>query len=106
MGCWAWWGARSCPIGESCHNGEHVTGERRRGSRARESGQEGSPMTTISRRTLLRSAALATACASAPRVAQGQPSIKIGTAVLGDYSMAGPVIVALEKGFFRQENVN
>jgi NitT/TauT family transport system substrate-binding protein len=32
--------------------------------------------------------------------------VKIGTAVLGDYSMAGPVIVALEKGFFRQEGIN
>jgi NitT/TauT family transport system substrate-binding protein len=63
-------------------------------------------MTTISRRTLLRSAAVAAAGAVAPRVALVQPSVKIGTAVLGDYSMAGPVIVALEKGFFRQENVN
>src|SRR4029077_8341239 len=35
-----------------------------------------------------------------------QPSVKIGTAVLGDYSMAGPVIVALEKGFFGQEGIN
>src|SRR5262249_19285420 len=34
------------------------------------------------------------------------PSVKIGTAVLGDYSMAGPVIVALEKGFFGQERLN
>src|ERR1700675_5050401 len=63
-------------------------------------------MTMISRRTLLRSAAGAAAGAAAPRVAHGQPSVKIGTAVLGDYSMAGPVIVALEKGFFRQEQVN
>jgi NitT/TauT family transport system substrate-binding protein len=63
-------------------------------------------MTRISRRTLLRSAAFAAAGAAAPRAALGQPSVKIGTAVLGDYSMAGPVIVALEKGFFRQENVN
>jgi NitT/TauT family transport system substrate-binding protein len=63
-------------------------------------------MTTISRRTLLRSAAVAVAGAAAPRVVIAQPSVKIGTAVLGDYSMAGPVIVALEKGFFRQENVN
>lgn len=63
-------------------------------------------MTMISRRTLLRSAAVAAAGAAVPRVALGQPSVKIGTAVLGDYALAGPVIVALEKGFFRQENVN
>jgi NitT/TauT family transport system substrate-binding protein len=63
-------------------------------------------MTTISRRALLRSAAIAVAGAAAPRVAHAQTSVKIGTAVLGDYSMAGPVIVALEKGFFRQEGLN
>lgn len=63
-------------------------------------------MTTITRRTLLRAAAVGAAVAAAPRVALGQPSVKIGTAVLGDYALAGPVIVALEKGFFRQENVN
>jgi NitT/TauT family transport system substrate-binding protein len=32
--------------------------------------------------------------------------VKIGTAVLGDYSMAGPVIVAQEKGFFKAEGLN
>jgi len=63
-------------------------------------------MTTISRRKLLRSTALAVPALALPRVVRAQPSIKIGTAVLGDYSLAGPVIVALEKGFFRQEGVN
>lgn len=63
-------------------------------------------MTTISRRTLLRSTAVAAVGAAAPRTVLAQPTVKIGTAVLGDYSMAGPVIVALEKGFFRQEGVN
>lgn len=63
-------------------------------------------MTSISRRTFLGSGAVAAAGALAPRVVLGQPSVKIGTAVLGDYALAGPVIVALEKGFFRQENVN
>jgi NitT/TauT family transport system substrate-binding protein len=62
-------------------------------------------MTSISRRAFLGSAAAA-AAASLPRVARAQPSVKIGTAVLGDYAMAGPVIVALEKGFFRQEGIN
>jgi NitT/TauT family transport system substrate-binding protein len=63
-------------------------------------------MTTISRRALLRTTALTLPTVVAPRVARGQPSVKIGTAVLGDYSLAGPIIVALEKGFFRQEGVN
>jgi NitT/TauT family transport system substrate-binding protein len=35
-----------------------------------------------------------------------QTSVKIGTAVLGDYALAGPFIVAVEKGFFRTENLN
>jgi NitT/TauT family transport system substrate-binding protein len=37
--------------------------------------------------------------------AQG-PTIKIGSAVLGDYSMVAPILVALEKGFFRAQGVN
>ena len=63
-------------------------------------------MITIGRRAFLGTTALAAAGAAAPRVARAQPSVKIGSAVLGDYALAGPVIVALEKGFFRQENVN
>jgi NitT/TauT family transport system substrate-binding protein len=39
-------------------------------------------------------------------VGRAQTSVKIGTAVLGDYSLAGPFIVAVEKGFFRTENLN
>jgi NitT/TauT family transport system substrate-binding protein len=63
-------------------------------------------MTTISRRVFLGSAAVVVAEVAAPRLVRAQPSVKIGTAVLGDYSMAGPVVVALEKGFFRQEGLN
>jgi NitT/TauT family transport system substrate-binding protein len=63
-------------------------------------------MTTISRRELLRSTALAAPVLAVGRIASAQPSVKIGTAVLGDYSLAGPVIIALDKGFFRQEGVN
>jgi NitT/TauT family transport system substrate-binding protein len=63
-------------------------------------------MMTISRRAFLGSAAVAAVGAASPRVARAQPGVKIGTAVLGDYSMAGPVIVALEKNFFRQEGLN
>ena len=39
-----------------------------------------------------------------PVAAQG-PTVKIGSAVLGDYSMVAPILVALEKGFFRAQGV-
>ena len=32
--------------------------------------------------------------------------MKIGTAVLGDYALVGPVIIAVEKGFFRTEELD
>src|SRR5881628_485033 len=60
--------------------------------------------TTISRRRFLATVA-AVAAAGAPRPARGGTAVKIGTAVLGDYSMAGPVIVALERGFFAREGL-
>src|SRR5256884_3864769 len=65
------------------------------------------PMTTISRRRFLGTVAAvaAVAAAGAPRPARGGTAVKIGTAVLGDYSMAGPVIVALERGFFAREGL-
>ena len=63
-------------------------------------------MSTVSRRQFLRSTALVAGAALAPRVAAAQRAIKVATAVLGDYALAGPVIVALERGFFRQEGVN
>ena len=63
-------------------------------------------MSSISRRRFLLSASgAAVAGALAPAV-RAQPSVKIGTAVLGDYALAGPFIVAVEKGFFRMENLN
>jgi ABC-type nitrate/sulfonate/bicarbonate transport system substrate-binding protein len=62
-------------------------------------------MSVITRRRLL-SAALATAATPlAARVARAQTAVKIGTAVLGDYSMAGPVIVALDQGMFKTEGL-
>jgi NitT/TauT family transport system substrate-binding protein len=39
-----------------------------------------------------------------PAAAQG-PVVKIGTAVLGDFSMVSPILVAQEKGFFRSNGV-
>jgi NitT/TauT family transport system substrate-binding protein len=40
-----------------------------------------------------------------PVAAQGAP-VKIGTAVLGDFSMVTPILVAQEKGFFRGQGIN
>src|SRR5574341_1134536 len=61
----------------------------------------------ITRRRFLAGAAVAGAAPAAlgPRIARAEIAVKIGTAVLGDYSMAGPVIVALERGFFKREGL-
>lgn len=62
-------------------------------------------MSTQSRRRFLVGSASAVAAAgSLP--ARAQASVKVGTAVLGDYALAGPFILAMEKGYFRAENVN
>jgi NitT/TauT family transport system substrate-binding protein len=64
-------------------------------------------MSSISRRRFLVSASGAVVAGTlAPAVVRAQTSVKIGTAVLGDYALAGPFIVAVEKGFFRTENLN
>ena len=64
-------------------------------------------MPSISRRRFLVSASGAVAVgALVPAVGRAQTAVKIGTAVLGDYALAGPFIVAVEKGFFRTENLN
>ena len=64
-------------------------------------------MPSISRRRFLVAASGAVVATTlAPAVGRGQTSVKIGTAVLGDYALAGPFIVAVEKGFFRTENLN
>jgi NitT/TauT family transport system substrate-binding protein len=64
-------------------------------------------MPVISRRRFLVSASgVVVAGALAPAVVRSQTSVKIGTAVLGDYALAGPFIVAVDKGFFRTENLN
>ena len=62
-------------------------------------------MARLSRRQFLTTSATAALIGSAPRIASAQTSVKVGTAVLGDYSLAGPFIVAGEKGFFRTENL-
>jgi NitT/TauT family transport system substrate-binding protein len=64
-------------------------------------------MSSISRRRFLVTASgTAVAGALAPALVRAQASVKVGTAVLGDYALAGPFIVAVEKGFFRTENLN
>src|SRR5213594_402241 len=60
--------------------------------------------TSISRRRFLATLAAAP-IGLGPRLARAATAVKIGTAVLGDYSMAGPVIVALERGFFAKEGL-
>src|SRR5438309_8001065 len=62
-------------------------------------------MLVISRRRFLAAAAAAGTVPPLARAARPQTPVKIGTAVLGDYSMGGPVIVALEKGFFKDEGL-
>src|SRR5436189_1928749 len=62
------------------------------------------PATSISRRRFLATAA-AIPAALRPRPARGATAVKIGTAVLGDYSMVGPVVVARERGLFKREGL-
>lgn len=45
--------------------------------------------------------------AGVPRRAYAQrPTVKIGTAVLGDYSLVSPILVALDKGYFQAQGVD
>src|SRR4029450_5555258 len=71
-------------------------------------GRKGATMSAITRRRFAAGALAASAGPRAhppPGAAPAQTAVKIGTAVLGDYSMAGPVIVALECGFFTGEGL-
>src|SRR5262247_1359964 len=63
-------------------------------------------MLVTTRRRFLTSALAAGATPLLGRAARAQTGVKIGSAVLGDYAMAGPVIVALEKGMFASEGLN
>jgi len=62
-------------------------------------------MSVMSRRRFVAAALAAGATPVFARAARAQTAVKIGTAVLGDYSMAGPVIVALDQGFFKSEGL-
>ena len=65
-------------------------------------------MLPVTRRHFLRSAAALAAGAVPVRapLVLAQPAVRIGTAVLGDYALAGPMIVALDKGLFKNEGLN
>src|SRR5881409_756093 len=67
--------------------------------------KEATPMSVITRRRFVAGALAVTTTPVFARVTRAQTAVKIGTAVLGDYSMAGPVIVALEQGFFKAEGL-
>ncbi|MGH7313725.1 MAG: ABC transporter substrate-binding protein [Candidatus Rokuibacteriota bacterium] len=60
---------------------------------------------TLSRRYFVASAALA-AVVAGTRPARGQTRVRIGAAVLGDYALAGPFFVAMDRGFFSQEGLS
>ena len=65
-------------------------------------------MPRVTRRRFLATTASAAALTLAGRapVVRAQASVKLGTAVLGDYALAGPFILAAEKGYFRNEGLN
>jgi len=62
-------------------------------------------MARLSRRDFLGTSGAAVLAAGAPRIVAAQTAVKVGTAVLGDYALAGPFIVAADKGFFGTENL-
>jgi NitT/TauT family transport system substrate-binding protein len=63
-------------------------------------------MARLSRRQFLATSGAAVLAGGTPRVVRAQTAVKVGTAVLGDYALAGPFVVASDKGFFRTENLN
>jgi NitT/TauT family transport system substrate-binding protein len=60
----------------------------------------------ISRRHFLAASAAVVASSLVPRPARAQDRVRIGTAVLGDYSVAAPIAVATDRGFFKQEGLD
>jgi NitT/TauT family transport system substrate-binding protein len=61
-----------------------------------------------SRREFLRrlAAGAGLGLAARPRLVRAEPAATVGTAVLGDYAMAAPVIVALDRGYFRANGLD
>src|SRR5687767_2391360 len=65
-------------------------------------------MARLTRRHFLKTGAAAAAMTgpSLPAIVRAQTAVKLGTAVLGDYSLAGPFLLAVEKGFFKQQGLD
>ena len=63
-------------------------------------------MSSINRRRFLLTASGAAISLGLAPAVRAQTTVKLGTAVLGDYALAGPFIIGVEKGFFRAENLN
>jgi ABC-type nitrate/sulfonate/bicarbonate transport system substrate-binding protein len=63
-------------------------------------------MPSISRRHFLVTASGAVVAGTVAPTVRAQGPVKVGTAVLGDYALAGPFIVAAERAFFRTEGVD
>src|SRR3989454_4357645 len=63
------------------------------------------PMGRVTRREFLTASAGALLAVGAPRIGHAQTAVKVGTAVLGDYALARPFIVADAKGFFKVEGL-
>jgi NitT/TauT family transport system substrate-binding protein len=59
----------------------------------------------VSRREFLTTSAGALVAVGVPRIGHAQTAVKVGTAVLGDYALAGPFVVAGQKGFFKTEGL-
>jgi NitT/TauT family transport system substrate-binding protein len=59
-----------------------------------------------SRREILKASTAAAVTAALPRRARAQSAVKIGTAVLGAYTLSAPVLVAVEKGLFKAHGLN
>jgi NitT/TauT family transport system substrate-binding protein len=65
-------------------------------------------MARLTRRHFLKVGAAAAAMTGPllPAIVRAQTAVKLGTAVLGDYSLAGPFLLAVEKGFFKQQSLD
>ena len=75
------------------------------GSQAREK-EEYMSLTRRDFLTMTGATALAVGLGQRARPAHAQAkTVKIGTAVLGDYGLAGPILMAIEKGFFKENGV-
>jgi NitT/TauT family transport system substrate-binding protein len=62
---------------------------------------------TTTRRTFLKAMGAGLAAAGAPTSARAQTltPFKIGGVVLGDFATSGPILIGIEKGFFRENGI-